>query len=130
MYDNKIGTMAWLDLSVENAETVKSFYQQVIGWKADKISMGDYDDYAMLEPSGNEAVAGVCHAKGVNKDLPPAWLPYFLVDDIMVSIKAVEKSGGSLVSALKTMGNDKYALIKDPAGAVCAIYQKIANENI
>ncbi|UUO24826.1 VOC family protein [Colwellia sp. M166] len=128
MHDNKIATMAWLDLSVENAETVKSFYQQVIGWKADNISMGDYDDYAMLEPSGNEAVAGVCHAKGINKDLPPAWLPYFLVADIMVSIKPVEESGGSLVSALKSMGNDKYALIKDPAGAVCAIYQKMSIE--
>jgi predicted enzyme related to lactoylglutathione lyase len=127
MSDNKIGTMAWLDLSVGNAEQVKSFYEDVIGWKTENISMGDYDDYAMLEPHNNEAVAGVCHAQGVNKDLPPAWLPYFLVADIGASITAVQANGGVLVTEIKSMGSDKYAVIKDPAGAVCAIYQKIAS---
>tara|TARA_R110000737_G_scaffold345990_1_gene375242 strand:- start:1115 stop:1495 length:381 start_codon:yes stop_codon:yes gene_type:complete len=126
MSDNKIGTMAWLDLSVGNADEVKSFYQDVIGWKSENITMGDYDDYAMLEPNNNEAVAGVCHAQGVNKDLPPAWLPYFLVADIEASIATVEAKGGALVTQIKSMGSDKYAVIKDPAGAVCAIYQKIA----
>ncbi|MFT5634749.1 MAG: putative enzyme related to lactoylglutathione lyase [Cognaticolwellia sp.] len=55
--------MAWLDLSVDNATEVKSFYEDVIGWKSENITMGDYADYAMLEPNNNEAVAGVCHAK-------------------------------------------------------------------
>lgn len=126
MSDSKIGTMAWLDLSVSNAKQVKSFYEDVIGWKTDNISMGAYDDYAMLEPNNNEAVAGVCHAQGVNKDLPPAWLPYFLVADIAASIKAVQENGGTLVTEIKSMGSDKYAVIKDPAGAACALYQKIA----
>ena len=126
MTDNKIGTMAWLDLSVGNADEVKSFYQEVIGWKSESVSMGGYDDHVMLEPNNNEAVAGVCHAQGVNNDLPPAWLPYFLVADIEASIAAVQAKGGSLVTQVKSMGSDKYAVIKDPAGAVCAIYQKIA----
>jgi len=126
MSDNKIGTMAWLDLSVTNADEVKSFYEDVVGWNSDNISMGDYHDYAMLEPISNEAVAGICHAQGVNKDLPSAWLPYFLVADIEASIAAVQAKGGVLVTEIKSMGSDKYAVIKDPAGAVCAIYQKIS----
>jgi predicted enzyme related to lactoylglutathione lyase len=126
MSDNKIGTMAWLDLSVGNTENVKSFYEDVIGWKSESVSMGDYDDYAMLEPINGEAVSGICHAQGVNKDLPPAWLPYFLVADIEASIAAVQAKGGALVTEVKSMGSDKYAVIKDPAGAACAIYQKIA----
>lgn len=125
MSDNKIGTMAWLDLSVSNATKVKSFYEDVIGWKSENISMGEYDDYAMLEPINSEAVAGVCHAQGVNKDLPPAWLPYFLVADIQASVEAVEANGGTLVTEIKSMGSDKYAVIKDPSGAACAIYQKV-----
>lgn len=124
MSDNKIGTMAWLDLSVSNAAEIKSFYQDVIGWNSENIAMGDYDDYAMLEPKNNEAVAGVCHAQGVNKNFPPAWLPYFLVADIEASVTAVQANGGVLVTEVKAMGSDKYAVIKDPAGAVCAIYQK------
>lgn len=126
MSDNKIGTMAWLDLSVGNAENVKSFYEDVIGWKSENVSMGDYDDYAMLEPINGEAVSGICHAQGVNKDLPSAWLPYFLVANIEASIDAVNAKGGKLITEIKSMGSDKYAVIKDPAGAVCAIYQKVA----
>ena len=125
MSDNKIGTMAWLDISVDNAPEVKSFYEDVIGWKSENIAMGDYDDYAMLEPTNNEAVAGICHAKGVNKDLPPTWLPYFLVADIEASLHTVLANGGKLITEIKFMGSDKYAVIKDPAGAACAIYQKI-----
>ncbi|WP_085299409.1 VOC family protein [Cognaticolwellia mytili] len=125
MSDNKIGTMAWLDLSVDNAESVKSFYEDVIGWKSENVSMGDYDDYVMLEPINGEAVSGICHAQGVNKNLPPMWLPYFLVADIEASIVAVKANGGVLITEIKSMGSDKYAVIKDPAAAVCAIYQKV-----
>ena len=121
---NKIGTMAWIDLSVSNADEVKSFYQEVIGWKSESISMGNYDDFVMKEPENKEAISGVCHAQGVNKDLPPAWLPYFLVADIETSVAAVIAKGGELITDINTMGNDKYAVIKDPAGAACAIYQK------
>ncbi|SEL64127.1 hypothetical protein SAMN05216262_11621 [Colwellia chukchiensis] len=128
MTDNKIGTMAWLDLSVPNANAnaVKSFYQAVIGWQSEGVAMGEYEDYVMLAPDSEDAVAGVCHAQGVNKDLPPAWLPYFLVADINASIASVRAKGGDLVTDIKSMGGDKYAVIKDPAGAVCAIYQKDA----
>ncbi|MFD1621335.1 VOC family protein [Thalassotalea marina] len=123
MMENKIGHMAWLDLSVGNADQVKSFYQEVIGWQSSEVSMGDYNDYAMLTDEG-EAVAGICHAKGCNIDIPPAWLPYFLVENIEQAAQAVQDKGGSMVTEIKSMGDDKYAVIKDPAGAVCAIYQK------
>lgn len=85
--------------------------------------MGEYNDYTMMSAAG-EAVGGVCHAQGVNADLPPAWLPYFLVEDIGASVADVVKTGGELVTQIKSMGEDRYAVIKDPAGAVSAIYQK------
>ncbi|WP_286272037.1 VOC family protein [Thalassotalea hakodatensis] len=119
-----IGEMAWLDLSVQNATEVKDFYQNVIGWQTSEVSMGDYQDYAMLTPGSGDAVAGICHAKGCNIDLPAAWLPYFLVEDIEQAVTATKEKGGELITDIKSMGQDKYAVIKDPAGAVCAIYQK------
>lgn len=121
---NNIGEMAWLDLSVEHASQVKDFYQQVIGWQSSSVSMGDYEDYAMEVESTGEAVAGICHAKGCNGELPPAWLPYFLVEDIEKATNAVINNGGELITEIKSMGTDKYAVVKDPAGAACAIYQK------
>ncbi len=120
----QIGEMAWLDLSVPNAEQVKEFYQQVIGWQSAPVSMGEYDDFTMISPPSGKAVAGVCHAKGGNAELPPVWLPYFLVADIEDSVAQVLALGGQLVGQIKQMGSDKYAVITDPAGASCALYQK------
>ena len=61
----------------------------------------------------------------VNADLPPVWMPYFLVADIEQSVSAVLAKGGKLVTEIKSMGgDDKYVIIKDPVGAVCALYYK------
>lgn len=125
MENDKIGTMAWLDLTVKDADMVKDFYQKVIGWQVEECSMGDYHDYVMNDPKDKNAQAGVCHAKGVNADLPAVWMPYFLVEDIDASITAVKAKGGQLMSDVKSMGGeDKYVIIKDPAGAICALYDK------
>ena len=121
---SSIGDMAWIDLSVKNATEVKDFYQQVIGWKSDSISMGEYDDYAMSSPVSGETISGICHAQGVNNNLPPTWLPYFLVENIDKSVAQVLANDGELITEIITMGDDRYAVIKDPAGATCAIYQK------
>ena len=57
-------------------------------------------------------------------DMPPAWLPYFLVEDIANSIANVTELGGELLTEVKEAGKDKYVVVKDPAGAVCSLYQK------
>jgi len=138
MYGNKIGDMAWMDLSVPNAEKVKGFYQKVLGWGSESVNMTcgneNYSDFAMTgkaketqneENASGQFVTGVCHAKGANEDMPSVWLPYFLVADIEVAVAIVQKEGGMLATKIKSMGDDKYIVIKDPAGAQCALYQKV-----
>ena len=124
--NNDFGEMVWMDLTVNNAENVKGFYQKVIGWSAENVAMnnGEYNDYAMSIAGTDKAVTGICHAKGPNADMPAAWLPYFLVSDIDDSVSQVTQQGGELVTAIKLMGADKYVVIKDPEGAMCALYQK------
>ena len=138
MYGNKISDMAWMDLSVPNAEQVKDFYQKVLGWQSEAVNMScggeAYADFAMRSKHGgsskesstdNSFVTGVCHAKGANEDMPAVWLPYFLVTDIEVAVTRVKNEGGELVTKIKAMGEDKYVVIKDPSGAQCALYQKV-----
>ena len=119
------GDMAWMDLTVPNAEQVKNFYQQVVGWEVEEVSMGDYNDYSMNSPIDKQAITGICHAKGPNADIPASWMPYFMVDDLDDSIKSVENQGGEILTTIKSMGDfDRYVFIKDPAGAMCALYMK------
>ena len=119
---NKLGNFVWVDLTVEDASTVRDFYQKVIGWEPSPVSMGDYDDYCMA-PKGSEAVAGICHAKGPNASIPPAWLVYVVVDDVNRSVEECRGLGGEvLVGPMAYGGQGHYCIIKDPAGAVLALY--------
>ena len=124
MENAKLGEVVWLDLTVDDASAVKDFYQAVIGWEAEAVSMGEYDDYAMKSTNSGTTVSGICHARGPNAELPPMWLPYFLVANAETSANTVVAQGGELITEVKSMGDDKFVIIRDPAGAACALYQK------
>ena len=57
--ENDVGKVVWMDLTVPNAEEVKNFYSEVVGWKADDHPMDDYDDYNILRPGDGECVAAI-----------------------------------------------------------------------
>ena len=120
---SNIGKIEWIDLTVDDAEEVREFYQTVTGWKADAFDMGDYNDYNMNSENG-EIAAGICHARGGNASIPSMWIPYISVANLDASLKAVSDKGGELVNGPRSMPQGKYAIIKDPAGAHCALWQK------
>ena len=117
------GTIGWQDLTVGNAEQVRDFYSEVVGWQSEPLNMGDYDDYVMLAPGGEAGTAGVCHARGVNANIPPQWLIYINVEDLEASIESVKKLGGEIVDGPRELGDGRFAVIRDPAGAVCGLIE-------
>lgn len=122
-----VGRIAWVDLTVPDADSARDFYRQVVGWTAEEVAMGDagerYADYNMVAGDG-EPAAGVCHARGVNADLPPVWMLYLPVGDLAVSLGAVEEEGGQVIKATRREdGSYAYAAIRDPAGASLALVQ-------
>jgi hypothetical protein len=118
------GAIAWIDLTIPNADEVRDFYTAVAGWQPHPVEMEGYHDYSMAPPGSDAPVAGVCHAKGPNADFPPHWLIYIAVDDLDKSIAECERLGGKVIIGPKEMGGDRYSVIEDPAGAVAALYQK------
>lgn len=120
----EIGSIAWTDLTIANAEGVRDFYSEVIGWKSSPVSMGDYSDFNMNTPESGKPVAGICHARGVNADLPAQWMMYIIVVDIEKSTSRCKELGGKLLTPVKNMGGQgRYCVIQDPAGAVAALYE-------
>lgn len=120
---NPTGTIAWADLTIADASGIRDFYNSVIGWQPEPVAMGDYDDYSMKAPGGT-VVAGVCHARGENADLPPQWLVYVMVDDLKASLQSCAEGGGAQVSAVRGDGPGSFCVIRDPAGAVLALMQR------
>jgi len=120
----RVGTIAWTDLTVSNAEGVRDFYAKVVGWVPTPVDMVTYSDFTMMTPDDRTAVAGVCHARGGNADLPAQWLNYVIVADLDASMRQCEESGGAIVAPARAMGAmGRYCVIRDPAGAVLALFE-------
>ena len=119
-----LGSIGWVDLTIPNADEVRDFYAAVAGWSATPLAMGGYDDYVMQAPGAAMPAAGICHARGPNAGLPPVWMIYIVVADLDASLAACRATAGSVVSEPRGAGGSaRMAVVRDPAGAVAALYQ-------
>lgn len=119
---NQEGSIVSADLTIHNAEVVRDFYKQVIGWDHSDVNMGDYSDYMMVTKEGTP-VAGVCHQAGGNAGLPPVWMVYFQVSDLSLSLEKCKGLGGKVLREPEDLACGNFAVIEYPPGAICAIIQ-------
>jgi len=117
----RMGVISWTDLTVKNAGELRDFYGKVAGWSSSPVSMGEYEDYSMVA-AGGDTVAGICHARGSNANLPPQWLIYITVADVDESAKKCTEMGGKVIEGPRAMGGGRFCVIRDPAGAVAALF--------
>lgn len=118
-----IGKIGWIDISVDDATGLRDFYSDVVGWKSEDVSMGDYSDYSMAMPGTGDVVTGVCHARGSNADLKGGWLVYITVADIQASAAACKVNGGKVIVEPRGLAGGQFCVIEDPSGATAALFQ-------
>ena len=121
-----IGRIGWIDMSVDDADGVRDFYKAVVGWESSDHDMGEYADFNMHLPGAGPIVAGIVHARGPNADVPPRWMAYINVADVERSAAQCVELGGEIVVPLRRHGDNGYVVIRDPAGAVCALYGPVS----
>lgn len=117
------GAIGWTDLTVPDAVGIRDFYSSIVGWTHTGVDMGGYEDFCMNCPDSGRTVAGICHTSGVNANLPPVWLVYITVADLASSLARVSALGGQILAGPREAGEGQMAVIRDPAGAVAALYQ-------
>lgn len=120
---NQVGKIGWIDITVDDATGLRDFYKEVVGWKTENVSMGEYSDYSMAVPESGEAVTGICHARGSNAELQGGWLIYIIVADIHASAAACKLHGGKVVVEPRELSGGQFCVIRDPSGASAALYQ-------
>ncbi|HTT25341.1 MAG TPA: VOC family protein [Thermoplasmata archaeon] len=113
------GSIAWRDLTVPDATAVQRFYAAVVGWRAEPFE----GDFNMFVPGGTAPVAGICHQRGPNANLPAQWLMYVTVADLERSVATATNLGGRVVDGPRSVGSGRLCVIQDPAGAVVALFQ-------
>jgi hypothetical protein len=120
----ELGSIGWVDLTVPDAEKIQNFYRAVVGWQIEPVEMGGYTDFNMLSPATGVPKGGICHARGVNANLPPQWLIYIIVENLEKSVEQCTELGGKIITPTRHSGEKgQFAVIQDPAGAVVALYE-------
>lgn len=109
---------------MDNAEEVRDFYSKVVGWKHSDHQMEGYCDYNIMSPVDEKTVTGICHRRGFNEKMPAQWLNYVSVENLDDSIKSCESHGGKVIDGPKKMGNSRFAVIQDPAGAYLGLMEE------
>ncbi len=116
------GSIVWTDLTVDDAGSLKDFYADVVGWHIEPTPMGGYDDFT-VGPKGSDGIAGICHARGSNAGMPPAWLNYVAVANLDASMASCEQRGGEIVHGPAGLAGGRFCVIKDPIGAHLALFE-------
>lgn len=115
------GRISWIDITVDDAESLRDFYAKVVGWEPEGVSMGEYSDFNMKMPGSGELAAGICHARGGNADLPSQWLIYIVVEDVAASAAACADNGGKVLVEPRPLSGGSFCVIEDPGGAAAAL---------
>lgn len=118
------GTIGWIDMTTENADQIREFYDAVVGWQSGPVPVEDYHDYMITPFESESPVAGICHSKGPNENVPGGWMIYIHVDDLTASLESCAKLGGEIIGDVRDMGSyGKTCIIRDPSGAMSVLIE-------
>jgi predicted enzyme related to lactoylglutathione lyase len=112
------GKICYIEIPAIDIDRSVSFYKEVFGWNIRTRGDGNiaFDD-AIGEVSGT-------WVKGRKVMTEPGLLIYIMVDDINVTIDAVNANGGKIVQPVGMDAPEITARFSDPAGNVIGLYQE------
>ncbi|MCU1244936.1 MAG: glyoxalase [Acidobacteria bacterium] len=113
------GTPSWIELGTNDTAGAKAFYTSLLGLTAKDNPMSEEMVYTILE-KGSETAAGLYQ----NREAPPNWLSYISVASADESAAKAKSLGATLIAEpFDVMDMGRMAIIKDPQGAMFAIWQ-------
>ena len=119
------GTFGWVDLAAIDVVAAKDFYGGLFGWEGEETPAGDAGTYTMLRRDGRD-VAGLYElgAQMREEGVSPHWTSYVTVADVDATAARAEELGGTVVAGpLDVMDAGRMADVRDPQGAVIALWQ-------
>ena len=112
------GRFVWHELMTPDTSAAHAFYSKAIGWKSQPWE--EDPSYVMFAADRGPIGATVAAGDGT----APHWIPYVGTGDIGETVDLAKKHGGSLVKDITGMSSgSKYAVLKDPYGAVFGVYE-------
>lgn len=117
------GQFCWNELATPNLKASKEFYANSFGWTFSDHKM-DTTTYTMVK-RGDKEFAGIWEIPhDQQKEIPPHWMSYILVENLAQSLEKVKKNGASIKVPVTKVGDfGHFAIITDPVGAHIALWE-------
>ena len=115
---NEAGAPCWVELQTNDPAAAEKFYTGLFPWTAKKG--GDYTEWQL----GGQSIGGMMKIAPEWGPVPPHWLVYFMVDDVDGSVaKAGGLGAAPIVPPMDIPNTGRFSVLKDPQGAVFAVFQ-------
>lgn len=118
-------TLCWSELWTSDTSKALEFYTKLFGWTTKK-STDAPQEYIELANQG-QTMGGMMKIQKEWGNVPPNWLPYFMVTNCDASAAKITQSGGSVKmppTDIPKVG--RFAVVTDPQGAAFQIVQMAA----
>lgn len=112
------GHFNWNELVTRDAERVKRFYQEQIGWSYEGKPLPGGGTYwtAMMDGAPVAGIYEVCGPEFAS--MPDNWMPYLAVDDVDARVAKAVAAGAKLVKPIFEIPNvGRLAVLILPGGA-------------
>ncbi len=108
------GQVVWVDLLTEDAATAIDFYRELLGWKIEPYSSGNY-----VVSNDGHPIAGISEIKDADPEGEEAlWLVGMAVPDLADSVAIARKLGAKVHRDVgRVEGFASFAILEDPQGA-------------
>ena len=112
------GHFHWNERMTRDAESIKAFYQDTIGWTFDAMKAPDGKTYWVAIVNG-KPVAGIFSIDAPDFDgVSEAWMSYLAVDDVDARVAKAVKAGAKLMRPIFDVPDvGRIAILKEPGGA-------------
>ncbi len=119
------GSLGWAELDTPDVAGATAFYRDVFGWEC--VHQGRHTgEYYFWKRDGAEVGGMLSLAEPWAKGIPPHWLAYLGVESADATLALVAAKGGTAVTeVMEVAGRLRFAIVRDPQGAVFAIQQRL-----
>jgi predicted enzyme related to lactoylglutathione lyase len=128
-YTPRPGRFVWHDLVTREAEVAQPFYEELFGWMVTPLDLGTTVYRALT--ANEKSVGGIVQEPNLPEGVPSHWVCYVLVEDLDACVaRGTEAGGAVLVPPHPIPGKGRFAMVKDPVGAVLALLELDAVEEV
>ncbi|MGH7440465.1 MAG: VOC family protein [Polyangiaceae bacterium] len=108
-------TFVWFHNGSENPAETARFYEKLLGWNSSDGPAG-----MVMLAQGAAPFAAVAPKKGK----VGGWVPYVQVEDVAAATKRAVQHGAELLEDQVHGPAGVYSVVRDPGGALVALWQK------